>query len=342
MTAGPLGIVETALVALPLPRVIETPHHRIDSLTCVLVTVRTDDGAQGTGFCYSIDRDHAAALRDRVTAQAEGVSPTTERDDVLASAALDVATWDARARATEASLAAVWGRTRIHVDCYASAGFWLTESVAGLAAEARRCRAAGIRAVKVRVGHDLETDLGRVAAVAEALGPGGTVLVDAAQAFQPDDAIRRGHALAELGVTWFEEPVAFDDHAGMAAVRDAVPIDVVAGESEVGPDALVALLDAGAVDIVMPDLQTVGGFTPFRQVAADADARGVPVSSHFFTEYTLSVAASTPAVGAIEWIDWFSPLFAETLVIEDGQLVAPDRPGHGFTFRADVLDRYGL
>lgn len=342
MTAGPRGIVDAALVALPLPSPIETPHHRIESLTCVLVTARTDDGTEGTGFCYSIDRDHAASLRDRVTAQADGAAPTAERDDVLAAAALDVAAWDAQGRTAEAPLAAVWGRTRTHVDCYASAGFWLTESIEGLAAEARRCRAAGIQVVKVRVGHDLATDLTRVAAVAEALGPDGTVLVDAAQAFAPDEAIRRGHALAELGVTWFEEPVAFDDHAGMAAVRNAVPMDVVAGENEIGPEALVDLLDAGAVDIVMPDLQTVGGFTPFRRTAAEAEARGVPVSSHFFTEYTLSVAASSGAVGAIEWIDWFSPLFAETLVIEDGQLVAPDRPGHGFTFSAETIGRYGI
>ncbi|MDW3219125.1 MAG: mandelate racemase/muconate lactonizing enzyme family protein [Acidimicrobiales bacterium] len=342
MTPGPHHTVDTALVALPLAQPIETPHHRIESLACVLVTTRTEDGTEGTGFCYSIDRDHAATLRDRVTALAAGATPTGERDDVLAAAALDVAAWDAHARSAGEPLAALWGRTRTHVDCYASAGFWLTASIGELAAEARRCRSAGIRTVKVRVGHDLETDLARVAAVADALGPGGTVLVDAAQAFGPDDAIRRGHALAELGVTWFEEPVAFDDHAGMAAVRDAVTIDVVAGESEIGARALVDLLDAGAVDIVMPDLQTVGGFTPFRQVAADAEGRSVPVSSHFFTEYTLSLAAATPAVGAIEWIDWFAPLFAETLTFDDGRLVVPERPGHGFTFSTETIGRYGI
>ena len=83
----------------------------------------------------------------------------------------------------------------------------------------------------------------------------------------------------------------------------------------------------------MPDLQRVGGYTEFRRSAALAAADDTPVSSHFFTEHSLCVAAATPNCISVEHVDWFAPLFAEPVELRDGRLVVPDRPGTGFTFR---------
>ncbi|MEM1335698.1 MAG: enolase C-terminal domain-like protein, partial [Actinomycetota bacterium] len=91
-------------------------------------------------------------------------------------------------------------------------------------------------------------------------------------------------------------------------------------------------LDAGSVDVLMPDLQRVGGYTEFRAAAAASASANVPISSHFFTEYSLAVGGSEAHCRTIESIDWFQPLFNEAPELDDGQLVVPDRPGHGFTF----------
>ena len=108
----------------------------------------------------------------------------------------------------------MWGAVTDRVDAYASAGFWLSDSTETLVGEAQRFTEMGFRAVKIRVGHDLPTDLERIRTVQSELGDGIAIYTDANQAFEPKEAIRRGLALADAGVTWFEEPVAAGDFAG--------------------------------------------------------------------------------------------------------------------------------
>ena len=208
--------------------------------------------------------------------------------------------------------------------------------------EAQRFTEMGFRAVKIRVGHDLPTDLDRIRTVQSELGDGIAVYTDANQAFEPKEAIRRGLALADAGVTWFEEPVAAGDFAGHAMVRAALPIDVASGETEYTRFGMQQYLDAGSVDVLMPDLQRVGGYTEFKVAASAAAAKNVPISSHFFTEYSLAVGGSEVGCRTIESIDWFQPLFNEAPELVDGQLVVPDRPGHGFTFDRKAVAHHAV
>ena len=90
----------------------------------------------------------------------------------------------------------------------------------------------------------------------------------------------------------------------------------------------------------MPDLQRLGGYTEMRRACAAAATVGMPVSTHFFTEHSLAVAASTPGCASVEHVDWFAPLFAEAMELDNGELVVPDRPGTGFTFDDDARRRY--
>ena len=140
-------------------------------------------------------------------------------------------------------------------------------------------------------------------------------------------------------MTWFEEPVAAADFRGHAMVRQAIPIDVASGETEYTKHGMQQYLDAGSVDVLMPDLQRVGGYSEFRAAAAAAAAAHVPISSHFFTEYSLCVGASQPHCRTIEHIDWFQPLFEQQPELDGGRIVVPDRPGHGFTFDRAAIER---
>ncbi len=356
MNAAPRGsmieAVDTELVLVPLSRPVGTSIHQIASVGCVLVSARTIDGVTGEGFCFTIDGDRLGAFDEMVRGLApyaigrsvfesgriwadvwQAINPTGHKGVTVAGfSAIDTAVWDAAGKTAGLPLHRMWGAVTDRVDTYASAGFWLSDPVEVLAAEARRFTDQGYRAVKVRVGHDLATDLERIKVVRSELGADVAMYSDANQGFEPKEAIRRGLALAEAGVTWFEEPVAAGDVRGHAMVRNALPIDIASGETEYTSFGMQRYLDAGAVDVLMPDLQRVGGYTEFRAAAASAAAQNVPISSHFFTEYSLALGGSHAHCRAIESIDWFQPLFNETPEMLEGQLVVPDRPGHGFTF----------
>ena len=73
-----------------------------------------------------------------------------------------------------------------------------------------------------------------------------------------------------------------------------------------------------------------------RRVAALADAHNMKISTHIFTEQSLCIAGSSPNCMSVEHMPWFSPLFNEEMVIENGNIQIPDRPGTGFTFRGDL------
>ena len=360
MSEPVIEAVDTDVVLVPLTRPVGTSIHQIESVGCVLVTIRTTDGVTGEGFCFTIDGDRIRAFDEMVKGLARyavgrsvfeagriwadvwsAINPTGHKGVTVAGfSAIDTAVWDAAAKTVELPLHRMWGAATDRVDAYASAGFWLSDSTETLVSEAQRFTELGFRAVKIRVGHDLATDLERIRIVQSELGDGVAVYTDANQAFEPKEAIRRGLALADAGVTWLEEPVAAADFRGHAMVRNAIPIDVASGETEYTKFGMQQYLDAGSVDVLMPDLQRVGGYSEFRAAAAASAAANVPISSHFFTEYSLAIGGSHAHCRTIEAIDWFQPLFNEAPELDDGQLVVPDRPGHGFTFDRAAVDRY--
>jgi len=66
------------------------------------------------------------------------------------------------------------------------------------------------------------------------------------------------------------------------------------------------------------------------------------VSSHFFTEQSLCLAASIDNCISVEHCDWFSPLFNEPMEMVNGEVLVPNRPGHGFTFNEDIIAAHPL
>ncbi len=353
--------LRTTVVDVPLPRPIATSIHAIRSVGCVLVDVTTSDGVVGQGFLFAIDgrrirafdevvRDYARLVEGRDTGDAEAVWASVWTDlnptghagiTVSALAAVDVAVWDAHARTLGVPLHSLFGTCRDRVSTYASSGLWLSADLEDLAAEARGFVDAGFRAVKVRIGSpEVADDVARVRAVREAVGPDVAVHTDANQGFDVDHAVAVALALAPLDVAWLEEPVAYDDLAGHARVRAEGGLPVATGETVFARAGIGAVLDADACDVVMPDLQRLGGYTEMRRACAAAATVGMPVSTHFFTEHSLAVAASTPGCASVEHVDWFAPLFAEAMELDDGELVVPDRPGTGFTFDDDARRRY--
>ncbi|MCY1303395.1 L-talarate/galactarate dehydratase [compost metagenome] len=195
--------------------------------------------------------------------------------------------------------------------------------------------------MKIRVGKpSMEEDVARVAAVREAIGPNIELLADGNQAFAVHDAIRLGRLLEPYDLGWLEEPVASYDHQGHAAVAAALDVPIASGETEWTRHGMRAMIEAKAADILMPDLQRIGGLTEFRRAASLAAAHNMPISTHIFTEQSLSIAGSAPNCISVEHVSWFSPLYREKMEIVDGKIIIPQRPGLGFTLDADAVDRF--
>ena len=155
-----------------------------------------------------------------------------------AIAAIDIALWDLKARLLGASLLSVLGKSRDTIPAYGSGGFTsgtekqLVDQMTGWATE-------GFGAVKMKIGRDPTADIRRVNAVHRALGTGTEIYVDANGAYGRKQALRSSQVFSDLGVTWLEEPVSYDDRAGLhLIVKNAPPALRVAAFLGDGPDSV--------------------------------------------------------------------------------------------------------
>ena len=355
--------LRTARVAVPLEKPLRTSIHDIRSVGCVLVYLDTDEGITGEGYAFTLNAVRLGIIEQMIESlgpqvvgndphHVEGMWEAMWREinffghkgiTLFAISALDTACWDLIGKAAEQPLYRLFGACRDSVKAYASGGLWLSLSIDELVAEAKSFLAEGFRAMKLRVGKPrLEEDVERVAAVREAVGPGVDLMVDANQGFSVPHAVRLGRRLEEFGLVWFEEPVPAWDLEGHAAVAAALDTPIASGETEYTRYGMRDMLRAGAVDILMPDLQRVGGFSEFRRVAALAAAEQVPLTTHIFTEQSLAIAGSAPGCIFLEHMPWFAPLYREAMVLHDGKVAMPDRPGVGFTFDDDAVERFRI
>ena len=101
-------------------------------------------------------------------------------------------------------------------------------------------------------------------------------------------------------------------------------------------------LAAGACDLVMPDLERIGGVTGWRRAAALAQARGIQMSSHLYPEVSAHLLCATPTAHWLEYVDWANAVLQEPLVIADGMAVPSARPGNGLAWDAGAVARYRL
>ncbi|MGA8798932.1 MAG: mandelate racemase/muconate lactonizing enzyme family protein, partial [Pseudolabrys sp.] len=257
---------------------------------------------------------------------------------VVGISALDGALWDALGKMSNLPLYRILGGAQDRVPVYHSGGLWLSSSGKELVAEAERFAAAGFRAMKMRLGSpEPATDAARVRAVRTAIGPKIKLMADANQGLTENQAIRLGRALEEFDLTWFEEPLPAWDLDGLARVAAALDTPIASGETEYTRYGFRRMLELRSADILMPDLQRVGGVSEFIRVGHMAESYDIPVSSHLFPETSLQVLGALANTIYLEYMPWFSKLYNETIKFAEGHAIVPERPGWGFTFNQDYV-----
>jgi mandelate racemase len=211
-----------------------------------------------------------------------------------------------------------------------------------LADEAEQLLEGAFRALKLRLGYPtLEEDLAALHAVRARIPGNVAIMVDYNQALSAEEAMRRGRALDGEGLAWIEEPVRHDDFAGCAALANAIATPVQIGENFSQMYDMQKALDAGACDLVMPDLERIGGISGWQRASTLAAEAGLPMSSHLYPEVSAQLLAATPTAHWLEYVDWMNPLLVEPLHIVDGMAVPSDRPGLGLEWNQDMV-RYTL
>jgi L-alanine-DL-glutamate epimerase-like enolase superfamily enzyme len=99
-------------------------------------------------------------------------------------------------------------------------------------------------------------------------------------------------------------------------------------------------LDARAADVLMPDLQRMGGITGYLKAVDLCQAYQTPVSSHLFVEASGPVLAAAPHAVLLEHMDWWQELFDDRLPVVEGAVVLPERPGIGLGLHRAALARF--
>ena len=262
----------------------------------------------------------------------------------IAMAGLDLALWDLAAGRAGLGITDHLGRKHESAEVYGS-GVNLHYPLDDLVAQAERWVAAGFDAVKVKVGRpELSDDLRRVAAVREVIGPDRRLMVDANQRWSLDQAERAIGELSAFDLTWIEEPLLADDLAAHAALRRRIEVPIALGENLSTRYRFAEFIDAGAVDLVQPNIVRVGGITPFREIAALAEDRGVALAPHLLLELSAQVALALPGEHLVESVEdaSFEALgalaAASPVAVAGAAVYTTGQLGIGIRFTSDETD----
>jgi mandelate racemase len=346
-------------VHVPMKRPLTTSTGTVSTAPLVLIDLDTEEGITGRAYVFCITPLASQLVREAVRAllpfvKGDAVAPFNIEQKVrgrltllghqwmmgMAIAGLDMACWDALARAAGVPLARLLGGEPRPIAAYNSNGLGLMLPVAA-ADEAQELIDEGFTAIKIRLGRPtLGEDLAAVRAVRARIPDGTILMADFNQKLTVNEAIFRGRALDDEGLYWIEEPIRADDYAGNAKVAREIGTPVQIGENFNGHHAMAEAIKAGASDLVMPDAMRIGGISGWVRAAALADAAGLEMSSHLFPEVSRHLLAVTPTCHWLEFVDWAAPILVDPVRVVDGYTTAPEAPGIGIEWNEDIVARY--
>jgi mandelate racemase len=262
---------------------------------------------------------------------------------MIAVSGLDMAAWDALAKAAGSPLCVLLGGTVGAVRAYNSNGLWLNAPSA-VAEEALQLRdEGGFAALKLRLGREhLRDDIATIDAVRSAVGADVQLMVDFNQGLTLGEALTRCHALDDCGLAWIEEPILYEDLDGCAQLAAELKTPIQIGENFYGPRDLRRALQMKACDLVMPDFMRIGGVTGWMEAAALTAAAGIPMSTHLYPEVAAHVMRVTPTAHWLEWQDWAHPILRRPYEVKDGMLAIPDRPGSGLEWDEGAVKTHSI
>jgi L-rhamnonate dehydratase len=275
---------------------------------------------------------------------------------MVAISAVDIALWDLLGKSAKQPVyRLLGGRTKTRIPVYASRLY--SVELGELATEAKRYKAEGYQAMKLRFGWGptdgaagMQRNVALVRTVREAVGDGIDVMADAYMGWTLDYAKRMLPLLEPFHLRWLEEPVIPDDIHGYAELKSCGHIPIAGGEHEFTLYGFRELLEAHAVDYIQFDTNRVGGITQARKIAALAEAHSVPVIPHAGQMHNYHVVMASmnspmaeyfPVVDVEVGNELFWYIFQGEPRAENGCVDLSDStPGLGLTVNESGLDQF--
>ncbi|MER3388665.1 MAG: enolase C-terminal domain-like protein [Microcella sp.] len=340
---------------------------------CTLVEVETRGGARGAATAGAFNGAAQQIIDDYLVDVVLGQSVrqhellwqrmyrTTVRfgrrgPAVSGLSAIDLAAWDAHGITDGRSVIdLLGGPAQSSVPCYVSRLYAL-EDLEALADEARGYIAQGFTRLKQRFGfgpadgrEGIQRNIDLIRTVREAVGDLVELAADAYMGWDRAYAAEMAERLREYRLSWIEEPLMPHDTAGYAELRRRVPWQRWSfGEHSYTKWDFAEIIDAGASDIVQPDMNRAGGVTEGRKIAALAEVSGLPLVPHSNEAHNLAITFSQGAhvCPIVEYFPDVQPdtgnelfwrLFDGNPVAVGGCLSAPAGPGLGVTVNEDAV-----
>jgi L-Ala-D/L-Glu epimerase len=357
--------IEPILVDVPLRAPVHGVHGVAAVQRSLLVRVTTDGGIEGWGNVdptpgyspVSADEVHETVGRlgpGLAGTDAFNIHAALARMDETAGAmseakaAVEMALLDLKARALGIPVhSLLGGRVKDVVTLNAWIG---TVPPAEAARQALGWVERGFRTAKIKVAGATDAGIERVAAVRAAVGDRMALRVDFNESLTVDEAPAYIRRLEPCALTLVEQPIPRADIAGLARVRAAIGVPLMADESVSDAGALVEIIRRNAADLVKLKVMKQGGLLRTLEMVACAAAAGLRVVVGHGFGLTLStlaeaaVAAVSEAV--IDGCEAVGPLkmagdvVVDPVVLEAGVIRLSEAPGLGASIDPDALKRY--
>lgn len=166
-----------------------------------------------------------------------------------------------------------------------------------------------------------------------------------------NSAIRLARAMEKHQLAWMEDMVPWQYPDLLRQIKEAVDIPILTGEDIYLKEDFAKLINAGAVDIIHPDLASSGGILETKKIGDMAMEHGVPMAMHFAGSpvsfmANLHCATATENFLVLEHhsvdIPWWEDLVTgiPKPIVQNGFATAPDKPGLGIELNEDVIKEH--
>jgi len=185
--------------------------------------------------------------------------------------------------------------------------------------------------------------------IRKAVGDKMDIMVEFHSLWNLPTACRIAEAVKPFQPYWMEDPVKIDSLSVVGEYRQRTGLPVTASETLSYRTGYKDLLEAKAVDIVMPDLSWCGGISEAKKIATMAEAHQLPVAPHDCTGPVVLTASSHLSLNAPNallqetvrafYTGWYKEIVTALPIIEEGYLRLEPNPGLGLELLPDFLKR---
>lgn len=355
--------IELFAIQLPLKVPFIVSYHRYDVMPALIVKMTTECGLVGYGEAVADEHVTGESLESTISVIRHLLGPLligqnpmhlerihdemdrAIRDVPAAKASLDIACHDLIGKKLGQPIYELIGG-RYHNAFPVTHVLSIGEPEA-MALEALQQVRQGYTAVKMKVGVDVASDVRRVKAVREAIGPDVPIRVDVNQGWvNAAKTLQAMRKLEPFDIDWVEQPVKAEDFEGMLEVKGKITVPLMIDEGVRGIAEMRRLTMMQAAHKVNVKLMKCGGIYPAKKLVHMAEMSGIEcqigsmVESSIASSAGFHVAFSSKSVQSVELT---GPLrFSEdigNLTYDLPFITLNDRPGLGIDVDLDVLRR---